>query len=331
MKTALISGGLGFIGSFIARKLVEDNVVDKIILLDHFGRYVDSTHGEFLDYRKFRTQGIEDRIIIERGEARYFSVISNIMEKYRPELIYHLAALPLAKLPNLISDEAIEGCITSTSNLLEIAGIMKKKDGYEPKRFVYASSSMVYGDFLKSPADEEHPTNPKDIYGTMKLAGEQVTKGLSRYFGIKSSIIRPSAVYGPTDMNRRVSQIFLEKAIKKQKILIQGIDEKLDFSYVKDVAKGFVLVSTHEEAIGETFNITCGNARTLLDFAMILEKHFPSLEYEIKDRDAFRPQRGTLSIEKAKTLLGYQPDYDLEKGIDEYIEFVKENNPNLFL
>ena len=88
MKTALISGGLGFIGSFIARKLVEDNVVDKIILLDHFGRYVDSTHGEFLDYRKFRTQGIEDRIIIERGEARYFSVISKIMESYRPELIY---------------------------------------------------------------------------------------------------------------------------------------------------------------------------------------------------------------------------------------------------
>ena len=88
MKTALISGGLGFIGSFIARKLVKDNVVDKIVLLDHFGRYVDSTHGEFLDYRKFRTQGIQDRIIIERGEARYFSVISNIMEKYRPELIY---------------------------------------------------------------------------------------------------------------------------------------------------------------------------------------------------------------------------------------------------
>ena len=331
MKTALISGGLGFIGSFIARQLVEDNVVDKIVLLDHFGRYVDSSRGEFLDYRKFRTKGIEDRIIIERGEARYYSVISNIMERYRPELIYHLAALPLAKLPNLVSDEAIEGCITSTSNLLEIAGKMKKKDGYEPKRFIYASSSMVYGDFLKSTADEEHPTNPKDIYGTMKLAGEQVTKGLSRYFGIKSSIIRPSAVYGPTDMNRRVSQIFLEKAIKKQKISIQGVEEKLDFSYVKDVAKGFVLVSIREEAIGETFNITYGRSRTLLDFAMVLKNHFPGLKYEIKERDTFRPLRGTLSIKKAKTLLGYKPDYDLEKGVDEYIKFIKENNPNLSL
>ena len=132
-------------------------------------------------------------------------------------------------------------------------------------------------------------------------------------------------------MNRRVSQIFLEKAIKKQKILIQGIDEKLDFSYVKDVAKGFVLVSTHEEAIGETFNITYGRSRTLLDFAMVLKNHFPGLKYEIKERDTFRPLRGTLSIKKAKTLLGYKPDYDLEKGVDEYIKFIKENNPNLSL
>ena len=63
MKTALITGGLGFIGSFIARKLVKDNIIDKVVLLDHFGRYVDSTHGEFLDYRKFRTKGIGRDIV----------------------------------------------------------------------------------------------------------------------------------------------------------------------------------------------------------------------------------------------------------------------------
>jgi len=143
MKTALITGGLGFLGSFIARKLVEDNIVDKIVLLDHFGRYVDSTHEEFFDYRKFRTRGIEDRIIIERGDARFFSVIASLLKIYRPELIYHLAALPIAKLPNLNSEEVIEGCVTSTSNLLEIVGNMKEIDGYEPKRFVYTSSSMV--------------------------------------------------------------------------------------------------------------------------------------------------------------------------------------------
>ena len=97
------------------------------------------------------------------------------------------------------------------------------------------------------------------------------------------------------------------------------------------MAKGFVLISTHEAAIDQTFNITYGDACTLLDFASVLKKHFPWLEYEIIERDDFRPQRGTLSIEKARTILGYQPDYDLEKGIDEYVQFIKDHNPSLFL
>ena len=73
---------------------------------------------------------------------------------------------------------------------------------------------MVYGDFKTKIVDENSKTNPKEIYGTMKLAGEIVTKGLSNYYDIPFTIIRPSAVYGPKDMNQRVSQIFINKAVK---------------------------------------------------------------------------------------------------------------------
>jgi nucleoside-diphosphate-sugar epimerase len=328
MKTALITGGLGLIGSFIARKLIEDSDIDKVILLDHYGRYVSSIREDFTDYRKLRIKGIEDKIVIERGEAKYFSVLYNILDRYRPLYIYHLAALPLAKLQNLNTEEALEGTVSSTSHFLEAVGMLKQNLGYEPERFVYSSSSMVYGDFKYNPADEDHPTNPKEIYGTMKLAGEVVTRGLSKYFDLKSVIIRPSAVYGPTDMNRRVSQIFIDKAMRKEKITIQGTDEALDFTYVRDIAKGFVLAATCASAIGETFNITAGSARTLMDYVMILKGYFPWLEYEVTERDSFRPKRGTLSIEKARNLLSYKPDYDLEKGIAEYIEFIKLHKPN---
>jgi UDP-glucose 4-epimerase len=328
MSTAMITGGLGFIGSFIARKLIEDDLVDKVVLLDHYGRYISSTREGFMDFRSFRIKGLEERIIIERGEAKYFSVLYNLLNIYQPKYIYHLAALPLAKLQNLNTQEALEGSVVSTSNFMEALGMIKQATGYEPERFVYASSSMVYGDFQKDPADETHPTNPKEIYGTMKLAGEHITNGLARHFDIKSSIVRPSAVYGPTDMNRRVSQIFLEKAIQRQKITIHGADEPLDFTYIKDIAKGFVLVSTHEAAIGETFNITFGRAHTLLDLATILKEHFPWVEYEIVERDKFRPKRGTLSIEKAKSLLSYNPDYDLKKGIAEQVEFARKYYPD---
>ena len=328
MTTALITGGLGLIGSHIAHKLIEDSIVDQVVLLDHYGCYVDTTSKGFVDYRKLRTRGIEERIVIERGEAKYFSVIFDVINRYRPQYIYHLAALPLAKLQNLNTQEAYEGSVISTSNLLEAIGILKKDGNYNPERFVYTSSSMIYGDFKYAPVDEDHPTNPKEIYGTMKLAGENVTRGLSNFYGIKSAIVRPSAVYGPTDMNRRVSQIFLEKAMMGEKITVHGVDEALDFTYVKDIAKGFVLASVAEKAIGETFNITCGSARTLLEYVQILQPYFPDLDYEVTKRDAFRPRRGTLSIDKARRLIGFEPDYDLEQGIAEYVAFVKEHNPN---
>jgi nucleoside-diphosphate-sugar epimerase len=238
-----------------------------------------------------------------------------------------LAALPLAKLSNLNTEEAREGTVDSTGNILEIIGQLTKATDYRPRRFIYASSSMVYGDFASDVATEEHPTRPKEIYGTMKLAGEVVTQGLGQYFDIPFTIIRPSAVYGPTDMNRRVSQVFLEKALTGKKLNIEGADEALDFTYVKDVAHGFVLAATNDHAVGELFNITYGKAKTLLDFVVCLKKHFPDLRYRITERDDFRPKRGTLSIDKAKRLIGYEPRYSLQDGIDEYVVFAKEHHP----
>ncbi len=328
-KTALITGGLGLIGAYIARELLNSKIVDKVVALDHYGRYTSSVRDDFFDYRKMRLKGIEQDVIIERGETKNTHVMLQVLTKHKPTLIFHLAALPLAKLDNLNTEEAMEGSITSTANIFELCDYLKQRDGYVPKRIVYASSSMVYGDFQYDPADEKHPTNPKEIYGTMKLAGEQIVKGLSVFYGIDSCIIRPSAVYGPTDMNRRVSQIFLEKAFKGEKIKIHGEDEALDFTYVKDIAHGFVLAATHPKAAGEIFNITRGHAERLFDFVLELKKYFPDLVYEILPRDDFRPKRGTLSIEKARNILGYEPQYDLQRGVKEYVEFVKSTNPNL--
>lgn len=326
MTYALVTGGLGLIGSFITRHLLENKIVDKVVCLDHFGRYVNFTKFNVVDYRKLRLAGIEDRVIIERGEAKFYSVMFNIINKYRPVYIFHLAALPLAKLDNLNVEEAMEGAVISTTNIFSIINLISD---YQPKKVVYTSSSMIYGDFQTEIATEEHPQNPKEIYGIMKLAGEVVTNGLGRFYKIPYTIIRPSAVYGPTDMNFRVSQIFIEKALRGEEIIINGEDEKLDFSYVKDVAKGFVLAATCDQANGETFNITYGQARTLLDFVKCLKVYFPDIKYKIEPRDDFRPKRGTLSIEKARRILNYQPEYPIERGIAEYVEFVKKYHPDI--
>ncbi len=329
MTTAMITGGMGFIGSYIARELIQNGHVERVVALDHFGRYVDPYRAEFMDYRKLRLGEIADKVVIERGEAKHVGVLFQLLDRYRPELIFHLAALPLAKLGNLNVEEAREGSVDSTAFIFEVIGALAQRDGWRPKRVIYASSSMVYGDFVTDPATEDHPAVPKEIYGTMKLAGEQIASGLGRFFQVPVSIVRPSAVYGPTDMNRRVSQIFLEKAMRGEPVEVAGADEALDFTYVKDVAHGFVLVGTHPAAAGETFNITSGKAHRLVDYVEALKVHFPDLKYTIKERDAFRPRRGTLSIEKAKRLLGFEPAFTLQKGVDEYVAFAREHNPLL--
>ena len=126
-------------------------------------------------------------------------------------------------------------------------------------------------------------------------------------------------------MNQRVSQIFINKAIAGKNINIHGKDEKLDFTYIEDLVKGVILASTKKNGINNTFNITNGRGRSLLEFVTILKKYFPNLRSKLKSRDKFRPKRGTLSIQKAKKLIGYKPKISLEKGIDKYLKFLKHN------
>ena len=327
MKTALVTGGLGFIGSNLVKILLKRKIVSRCIILDSFAGFINPLKENFLDLRKYRFNE-KKNILIERGDAKDFRLIYKILNLYKPKLVFHTAAIPLSKIENLNANESKLGSIDTTTNILECINFFQNKKKYKISRFVYISSSMVYGDFKKNKVSETDKLSPKEIYGTMKLGGEIVTKGLCKFYNIPFTIIRPSAVYGPTDMNNRVSQIFIEKAQKGQTIKIQGKDEKLDFTFVEDLANGCILAATKKNGVNETFNITYGKAETLYKFVKVLSKHFRKLKYKIEKRDSFRPKRGTLSINKAKRLLNYKPIYNLEKGIKKYLNFINFINKN---
>lgn len=315
-----LCGGAGFIGSFIAKELIDRG--DEVVIHDAFLNYVSpfSSHYHKLLNMRFN-DGFMDKITLERGDIRHKGRFLKILRAHQPDKFVLLAALPIATVSNEFSEDAVGINLNGTVNVLES---LREIDSVN--QFIYASSSMVYGDFQYCPANEEHPTNPICVYGGTKLSGELLTKAFHKQYGIKYTIIRPSAVYGPTDVNMRVSQIFVENALKgKPLILHNGGLSKLDFTYVKDAAHGFVLALDSPKAIGETFNITRGEGRSLKEFTGILQQHIPNLKVETRPvpENEKRPERGALDITKARNLLGYDPKYSLEDGLKEYVEFVR--------
>jgi len=321
MSRVLITDGAGFIGSYVSRKLLD--MGHEVVAYDAFVHYISPIKSVLKDYFELRFEGITDQIDFRRGDTRDKAHLRRVILETRPERILHLAALPIADLSNRHSEEALTSILEGAVNVLEVLRDVDFVD-----RFVYISSSMIYGDFEEIPAPEDHPKRPKDIYGGTKYAGEVMVETYSRRYGIPYSIVRPSAVYGPYDVNRRVSQIFVENALLGKPItLYGGGHQALDFTFVEDTAEGIIKVMFHEAGLGNAFNITYGHGYTLREFADILKEHVSDLEVNVvEEEDVFRPKRGALSIKKAKKLVGYDPQVSLEDGIKRYLE-VYQNLP----
>jgi UDP-glucose 4-epimerase len=245
------------------------------------------------------------------------------MTEWEPDAVIHLAALPSAKESTMYPTEALQTNVDGTLSVLE--GV---KASGSVKRFIFTSSSFVYGHFQRPVADEEHPAQPIDVYGGTKLTGEILTKSYASAHGFEYVIVRPSAVYGFGDANRRVTQILIENAMTgKPLVLHGGGHSKIDFTHATDAADGFLRCLEAPAAANQTFNITRGNARSVREFALEVQKHFPKAKLEERPSDTARPERGTLSIEKARKLLGYDPKVDIEQGVAEYVKLLKDRGP----
>ena len=315
MSVVLVTGGAGFIGSHTCAALAEGG--HEVVVVDPLLTYAYSfepQHWHNLNYR--REVLLRDaRVVVASTEIR--DELRRVVLDAKPDYLLHLGALPLATVARVRSDHAFDSILRGTFNLVEIAlevGLTK---------FLYVSSSMVYGDFTQKPMPEDARTAPKDPYGGFKLAGEVIVETFSRAQGLPYAIVRPSAVYGPTDMNDRIVQRFVECALWGRPLTVVDPDHTtLDFSYVKDVADGLVKTLL-SPVLNETFNITAGQGRTLTELHDILRARYPDMPVEVSVKaDDFRPKRGALDVDKARRLVGYEPRYSLERGVEEYLEFL---------
>ena len=312
----LVTGGAGFIGHNVVRILEQQG--HECIVIDTCTDYGFIPEEELNYLVTNRINRIKSKIkLIDIREGTF---VDTIFKTYEPDVVIHMASFPRQKVveqnPLLASDVMSNGLI----NLLE------KSKQYAVKKFVYISSSMVYGDF-STDVLEAHPCRPQGQYGIMKLMGEKLVEDYHRQGAFDYTIIRPSAVYGEWDVEDRVVSKFMTTAMRGETLKVKGADEVLDFTYVEDTAQGIVLAATQDIANGKVYNITRSDERqyTLKDAAELAIRIAGKGTLEIQDRDLSFPKRGRLSIMRAQRDLGYDPQVGVEEGFQRYYDWYSQN------
>ena len=311
----LVTGGLGLIGHNVVKKLEQQD--HDVIITDTKTNYGIIPQAE-IDYligerKKFiRTEKIHPIDISNRDNVEW------LFRNYHPDAVIHLASFPRQKVVN--ADPAVGARVMSEGLLNLLEACVK----YQCTRFLYTSSSMVYGDF-KDYITEDAMCQPQGQYGILKLAGEWLIRDYEKR-GIDYTIFRPSAVYGPLDVEDRVISKFLLTAMRGGVLKVNGINETLDFTYVDDAAEGIVRALSSENTKSKTYNITKSHSKTLLAAAELAIELVGKGSIEIRDKDVDFPSRGALDITAARKDFGFDPKVDIDEGFKIYYHWLKKSS-----
>ena len=327
-RRIVLIGGAGFIGHNLALHLKERgadvSIIDSLQVnnLLAFASTDPSIPNQdlYLDILNQRMELLrKNRIPLYVQDARDYHALNKLFSRINPQVLVQLAAVAHANQSNKDPYSTFDHSLRTLENALDCAR------GFESvEHFIFFSSSMVYGHFKGGFVTEETPCDPLGIYAALKFSGEKLVMAYHQAFDLPYTIIRPSALYGERCVSRRVGQIFIENALRGTEITITGDGgDRLDFTYIDDLVNGVRLVIENENARDQVFNLTYGESRSLADMAGILREHFPQVTINYVPKDKLTPDRGTLSVDKAGRLIGYAPQWPLEKGFPKYIDWYK--------
>jgi nucleoside-diphosphate-sugar epimerase len=312
----LILGGHGFIGHHLSKIFSTQGHRVSVVDLHHrYGEYQDWEYNPVLQQR-----------IVHMGQHDFFAgdvcnaeFMDRVFESVRPNVVVDLATYPNAKMVKKNVVDATTNMIAATAIALDLC--VK----YQIQRFVLASSSMVYGDFGQSPPNETAECNPLTLYGSYKLQCERMCKIWHKEHGLEYALLRPSALYGTRDMVVRVISKMTVDAVKTGVINVNGATNRLDFSWVEDVASAFYHASTDANCANSVFNCTRGHGRTIVEAAEIIRSIVPA-SINALPHDSFYPNRDTLDSLLLQQATDWRPTVDIETGIPAYVNwFLKQD------
>jgi len=313
----LITGGMGVIGAEATRKFVLEGHRPVI-----FARHRDES----------LLTDVIDRIDIELGDVMDMPRLLQVMKKHRVTHIVHIAAFVGAV-------SAANPALSIQVNVMGMVNVLEAARAFDISKVVYTSAKGIYGPIegvyghpTYQPIPEDMPKYPKRIYDSAKLMGEQTGVYYADNFGLDVVVLRFATTYGPGKTARHgnmgiTSQIVEAPFLGKPFIHPQGADQKDDFIYNKDSALGIYLATVTDKTRSRIFNIGTGVGCTLNDMAAAVRRHIPGAQIEIGPGLNFLQTpyaaAGVYDISRAREELGYRPQFDIERGVDDYIHSLK--------
>ena len=338
MKTILVTGSSGFIGSNLVKRLLEENNDIKVIGLDNMNDYYDV---RLKEYRLNELEKYSNYTFI-KGNLADKELINKIFEEYKPSIVVNLAAQAGVRYSIDHPDAYIESNIIGFYNILEACR-------HNPvEHLVYASSSSVYGSNKKVPySTDDKVDNPISLYAATKKSNELFAHCYSKLYNIPTTGLRFFTVYGPAGRPDMAYFSFTNKLIKGETIKIFNYGNcKRDFTYVDDIVEGIIRVMKHapEKKSGEdglpippykVYNIGNSNPENLLDFVSILSEELVRAgvlpeDYDFESHKELVPmQPGDVPITYADTTplekdFGFKPSTSLREGLRKFAEWYKE-------
>ncbi len=314
MKTAIVTGACGFIGSHLVDDLLANDY--RVIGIDNLRTGTKENLDSAMENEKFHL--IIQDILSE-------NLAEDIDE--RIDCIFHLAAISSVKKSIEDPLQVNEVNVKGTVNVLELARRLGAK------RFVFSSSAAVYGDPKEMPISEETPVSPLSPYAASKIAGEMYIHSYHNSFGIDTTILRFFNVYGPRQAYSEYSgviSIFNNQALANNPITIEGDGyQTRSFIYVEDVVQATRLAGEFGEAKGTIMNLSGLNQISILELAQRIKQNVDGCSSKIVHKGArggdVRDSIG--KMERARRILKFTPEVSLDEGLRETVSWYREHRP----
>ena len=315
-KKVLVTGADGFIGSHLVEELVKQGLsVKAFVFYNSFNSngWIDSL-----------SQDIQDEIEIFAGDVRDPNGVKESMKGI--DTIYHLAALIGIPFSYHSPDSYVDTNIKGTLNVLQAARDL------DTKRIIITSTSEVYGTAQYVPIDEKHPFQGQSPYSATKIGADRLSESFYRSFNSPVTIVRPFNTYGPRQSARAIIPTIITQLLdEKTEINLGALDPTRDLCYVKDTVNGFIQIASSENTIGQEINIATGVEISIGDLAdKLITQLNPNAKIKCDDQ-RLRPKNSEVNRllgcnKKIMSLTSWKPQYSLDDGLSETIEWMKINH-----